>query len=70
MTPRSTAFVARAELAAARRHLGLELRAAISLAELGADEGRLRHVLASMSEGPGTADVLAANALLHERTTH
>jgi len=59
-----------AELAAERGHPGLELRAAISLAELGADEGRLRHVLGSMSEGPGTADVLAANALLHERTTH
>ena len=58
-----------AELAAERGHSGLELRAAIALAELGEDDGRLRRVAARIGEGEATADVAAANALLHERTT-
>ncbi len=58
-----------AELAALRGHPGFELRAAIALAELGEDDGRLRRVLGAIGEGSGTADVAAANALLHERTT-
>jgi class 3 adenylate cyclase/tetratricopeptide (TPR) repeat protein len=58
-----------AELAAERGHTGFELRAAIALVELGEDDGRLRRVAGAMGEGVGTADVAAANALLHERTT-
>jgi class 3 adenylate cyclase/predicted ATPase len=60
---------AAADLAAERGHPGLELRSAIALAELGADDGRLRRVALAIGEGPLTADVVAANALLHERTT-
>jgi class 3 adenylate cyclase/tetratricopeptide (TPR) repeat protein len=58
-----------AELAAVRGHLGLELRCALALAELGEDDGRLRRVARAIGEGVATADVAAANALLHERTT-
>jgi tetratricopeptide (TPR) repeat protein len=60
---------AAADLATARRHPGLELRAAITLAELGEDDGRLARVAGAIDEGLQTADVLAAHALLHERTT-
>jgi tetratricopeptide (TPR) repeat protein len=58
-----------AALAAERGHAGLELRAAITLAEFGADDGRLARLVATLTEGSATADVQAANALLHERTT-
>ena len=58
------------DLAAARRHPGLELRAAVTLAELGEDDGRLARLLATLDEGSGTADVVAAHALLHARTSH
>ena len=56
---------AAADLAAERRHPGLELRAAITLAEHGADVGRLKRLAAMIRGG---ADVDAAHALLHERT--
>jgi hypothetical protein len=59
---------AAADLAAGRRHPGLELRAAITLAELGHDEdGRLARLAASFAEGDTTADLEVARALLRER---
>jgi tetratricopeptide (TPR) repeat protein len=56
---------AAADLAAERRHPGLELRAAITLAERGVDDGRLARLAAMIRGG---ADVDTAHALLHERT--
>jgi hypothetical protein len=59
---------AAADLAADRQHPGLELRAAITLAELGQDDGRLARLAASFADGDTTADLEAARALLRERT--
>jgi predicted ATPase len=57
---------AAADLAADRGHPGLELRAAITLAELGHDDGRLARLAAAYAEGDTTADLEAARALLRE----
>jgi hypothetical protein len=57
---------AAADLAAERRHPGLELRAAITLAELDADDGRLAPLAAMISGG---ADAVTAQALVHQKTT-